>query len=208
MSGVSRKALKKLGKQNKVFWTDFKGFISKGNIINLAIGVVIGGAFSSVVTALVNDVVMPFVGMFTKGVDFSRLFLDLTVMMEKVPVVDAMTAPPPEYLPIQVFATAQQAIDAGHVVISYGSLLTTAINFLIIAFVVFLIVRSLTKMSERLKKQEEAKEAAAEAAVAATEKDCPFCCQRIPIPATRCPFCTSELPAEETPANLTPLPEG
>jgi len=166
----------------KKFGREFREFITKGNVISLAIGVIIGGAFQAVVNSAVNDVFLPIIGVFTRGVDFSKAYLDLTYMRN--PSLDPL-------------ATAKAAQDAGHVVVSYGTLLTAAINFLIIGLVVFAIVKSITSVGDAGKKVTRKKKAEPEKKPAPTTKECPFCCSEIAFKATRCPNCTSELPEKE-----------
>jgi large conductance mechanosensitive channel len=141
---------------------DFKAFVMKGNVLDLAVAVIIGGAFGAIVTSLVNDIVMPPIGMALGHIDFKDLFISLNG---------------------QAYPTLAAAKTAAAPVIAYGQFLNTVINFLIVAFVIFLVVRAASKMQR-----------AAEAAPAApTTKDCPFCATAIPIPAKRCPHCTSQL---------------
>jgi large conductance mechanosensitive channel len=141
---------------------EFKAFISKGNVVDLAVAVIIGGAFGAIVNSAVNDVIMPPIGLVLGKVDFKELFVALNG---------------------QTYATLADAKKAAAPVIAYGTFLNTVINFLIIAFCVFLIVQAVTK----LKKTEPVAE------VAPTTKECPFCASTIPIKAVRCPNCTSEL---------------
>jgi len=167
---------RKLGKE-------FKDFITKGNVISLAVGVIVGGAFQAVINSAVGDVFLPLLGAFTKGIDFSAAFIDLTRIRH--PSVDVM-------------ATAADAIAAGRVVVSYGTLITAAINFLVIGFVVFCIVKSINSVGDAGKKvRRKRKPAPEEPSPEPTTKECPFCCSEIAIKATRCPHCTSQLPEEE-----------
>jgi len=168
----------------KRFGTEFKEFITKGNVINLAIGVIIGGAFQTVIKSAVEDVFMPVLSVITKRIDFSKAFLDITQLRN--PNLDPL-------------ATAKAAQDAGHVVVSYGTLITAAINFLIIGLVVFCIVKSINSVGDAGKKvtSKKKKNAPEEPKPEPTTKECPFCCSEIAIKATRCPQCTSELPEEE-----------
>jgi len=168
----------------KKFGREFRDFITKGNVINLAVGVILGGAFQAVINSAVNDIFLPVLGMLTKRIDFSKGFWDLSRIFEN-PALDA-------------FPTAKAAQEAGHVVVSYGALITAAINFLIIGLVVFCIVKSINSVEEAGKKvSRKQKNAPEEPKPAPTTKECPFCCSEIAIKATRCPHCTSVLPEEE-----------
>jgi large conductance mechanosensitive channel len=139
---------------------DFKAFVMRGNVLDLAVAVVIGAAFGAIVTSLVNDMVMPPIGLLLGRMDFKDLFISLTGGS---------------------FATLAAAKAAGAPVLAYGQFLNTIINFLIVAFVIFLVVRSASKLQR------------APATAAPVTKDCPYCCSAIPIPASRCPQCTSDL---------------
>lgn len=138
---------------------EFKKFALRGNMIDLAVGMIIGSAFTSIVNSLVNDMIMPVVSLFTGKVDFSNWFLSL----------DGSS-----------YATLEEAQTAGAATLNYGTFISNVLNFLIMAFVVFLFVKGMNK----LHKKEEA---------SATTKKCPFCKSEIPLEATRCPHCTSEL---------------
>jgi large conductance mechanosensitive channel len=146
-------------------WKDFKAFIMRGNVLDLAVAVVIGGAFGGIVKSLVDDVIMPPIGLLLGKVDFSNLFLVLK---------DGAKAPPP-------YATLAAAKDAGAVTLNYGSFVNTVIAFLIVAASVFMIVRVVSRWQTK------------PAPAAPGTKDCPFCATAIPIAAKRCPNCTSEL---------------
>jgi large conductance mechanosensitive channel len=146
-------------------WKDFKAFIMRGNVLDLAIAVIIGAAFGAIVTSMVNDIVMPPIGLALGHVDFKDLFISLNG---------------------QSYPTLAAAKAAAAPVIAYGQFLNTVINFLIIAFVVFLVVRAATKLHRK-----------PAAAPAPTTKDCPFCCTSIPIQAKRCPNCTSQIGVPE-----------
>jgi large conductance mechanosensitive channel len=146
---------------------DFKEFILRGNVVDLAVGVIIGAAFGTIVTSLVNDLVMPPIGLLLGNVDFTDLFFVLK---------EGTKAPGP-------YATLADAQAAGAVTLNYGVFITRVVAFLIVAFVVFLMVRAVS----RLKRAE-----AAPAAEPVT-KTCPFCQSTIPVKATRCPNCTSQL---------------
>ena len=140
---------------------EFKEFIARGNVIDLAVGVIIGAAFGKIVTSLVNDIIMPPIGMLLGGIDFANMFL-------------ALRGSP---------ATLDEAKAANIPVIKYGVLINTLIEFLIIAFVIFLVVKAVN----RLKRQPEE--------LPPTMKECAYCFSNIPVKATRCPECTSELKA-------------
>jgi large conductance mechanosensitive channel len=144
---------------------EFKAFALRGNVLDLAVGIIIGGAFGTIVKSLVDDVLMPPVGLALGDVDFSNLFW----LLQPGP-----KGPPP-------YATVAEASAAGAVTINYGQFINNVIAFIIIAFAVFLIVRA----ANRLQPQE--------AAAAPATKDCPHCRMAIPASATRCPHCTSEL---------------
>lgn len=147
---------------------EFKEFAMRGNVLDLAIGIIIGAAFSTIVKSLVDDVIMPPIGLLLGNVDFSNLFLVLK-----------------SGEPAGPYASLAAAKAAGAVSINYGAFVTTIINFLIVAFAVFLLVRGVNK----LRRQEDASPAAP------TTKACPYCLSTIPIHATRCAHCTSELRA-------------
>jgi large conductance mechanosensitive channel len=144
-------------------WNDFKAFIMRGNVLDLAVAVIIGGAFGKIVSSFVNDVLMPPVGLLLGNVDFANLFV-------------TMSGGP--------FASLDAARKAGAPVLAYGVFLNAVIDFLIVALVIFLVVR----MANRLQALREAP-----APVAPTTKDCPHCLTAIPIKATRCAHCTSQL---------------
>jgi large conductance mechanosensitive channel len=144
---------------------EFKEFAMRGNVVDLAVGIIIGGAFGTIVKSLVDDVIMPPIGLALGNVDFSDLF----VMLKE----GTKAAAP--------YSTLAEAQTAGAVTVNYGLFVNSVITFLIIAFAVFLLVRAIN----RLKPQE--------APAAAATKDCPYCRMPIPVGATRCPECTSEL---------------
>lgn len=141
-------------------WQEFKKFIQRGSVIDLAVGVIIGGAFGSIVNSLVNDVIMPPVGLLIGNVDFSNLYINLSGGN---------------------YPSLAEAQNAGAVTINIGLFINTLINFLILAFVIFILVRQVNKLQKP------------ETAAAPVTKECPFCYSNIPIKATRCPQCTSEL---------------
>ena len=148
---------------------EFKKFALKGNVMDMAIGIIIGAAFSPIVKSLVADLVMPPIGMLVGNVDFTNLF---AVVKEGAEVAGP-------------YATLAAAKEAGAVTVNYGLFFNTIVSFLIVTFAVFMMV----KVMNRWKKEEE------EAPKPATEKDCPFCVSSIAIAATRCPNCTSQLEA-------------
>ncbi len=141
-------------------WKEFKEFAMRGNLIDLAIGVILGGAFGKIVSSFVNDVIMPPLGMLLGKVNFTDLFVPL----------DGKT-----------YASLQAAKDAGAPTLNYGLFINNIIDFLIVALVIFLVVRAINKMKKPAPN------------AAPTTKECPHCCSTIPIKATRCPNCTSEL---------------
>lgn len=143
---------------------EFKEFISKGSVMDLAIGVIIGGAFSKIVSSLVDDIIMPLVGLLLGGADISNYFITLDGGK---------------------YATLAEAQESGAATLNYGVFLNRIIDFLIIAFVLFLIIKAINKARALTKKPE--------AEAAPTTKVCPYCKSTIDINATRCPNCTSEL---------------
>jgi len=140
---------------------EFKEFIQRGNVIDLAVGVILGTAFGKIISSLVNDIIMPPIGLLLGNVDFSNLFATLSG---------------------DTYKTLQEAQNAGAVTINYGVFLNNVVEFLIIAFTIFLVIRQVNRLSK-------AKPAPAEP----TTKLCPHCCTEIPIQASRCPHCTSNL---------------
>jgi large conductance mechanosensitive channel len=144
---------------------EFKEFAMKGNVLDMAVGIIIGAAFGGIVTSLVNDVIMPPIGLLLGNVDFSNIFAVLK---------EGKTAGP--------YASITAAKAAGAVTMNVGLFINTIINFLIVAFAIFLLIRNIN----RFKRQEKVPTAVP------TTKDCSFCFTAIPIKATRCPNCTSE----------------
>ena len=140
---------------------EFKEFAARGNVIDLAVGVIIGAAFGKIVSSLVSDIVMPPIGLLIGRVDFKNLFVSLTGGS---------------------FPTLADAQKAGVPTINYGIFLNTVLEFLIVAFVVFLIVRQINRLTPP-----------PVTAPADPPKTCPFCASQIPVAAKRCPFCTSNL---------------
>ena len=153
----------------KEFLNDFKAFAFKGNMMDLAIGMIIGAAFTALVNSVVSNLFMPIISLFTGGIDFGNLYLPLSVGSK-----DAFMAGAD-------IATAR----AAGAVLPYGTFITDLIQFLILAFVVFLMVRALAKMMKNAK--------AEEAAEAPTTKECQFCKTEIHIDAVKCPNCTADL---------------
>jgi len=145
---------------------EFKEFAMRGNVVDMAVGIVIGAAFGTIVNSFVQDVIMPPIGLLLGNIDFSNLFAVLK---------EGKVAGP--------YASVAAAKAAGAVTMNYGVFINTIISFLIVAFAVFLLVRTVNKM----KRQEEAPPPAP------TTKECVYCYSKIPIQATRCPNCTSEL---------------
>ena len=142
---------------------EFKQFAMRGNVVDMAVGIIIGGAFGTIVKSLVSDVIMPPIGLLLGGVDFSDLFITLK---------EGATAGP--------YATLAAAQSAGAVTLGYGLFINSVVSFLIVAFAVFLLINAINKLQK-----------AQPAAV--TTKDCPLCFSSISLKATRCPNCTSEL---------------
>lgn len=152
----------------KGFLKEFKEFAMKGNVIDLAVGVIIGGAFQKIVASLVSDIVMPLIGLITGDISFADKFIVFGLE-------DG-----------EVYATADAAIAAGKNVLTYGNFLDAVINFLIMAFVIFLFIKGINTLKNTAKKEEPAAEEP-------TTKVCPFCKSEIAVDATRCPHCTSEI---------------
>lgn len=141
---------------------EFKEFAMRGNVVDLAIGIIIGGAFGKIVTSLVNDIIMPPIGLLLKKVDFSNLYINLSG---------------------QPYESLSAAKAAGAPTINYGAFITTVIDFLIISFIIFLVVKQINRLQRR----------PVEAPKEPTTKECPYCFSVIPIKAIRCPNCTSQL---------------
>jgi large conductance mechanosensitive channel len=144
---------------------EFKKFAMRGNVVDMAVGIIIGAAFGGIVKSLVDDMIMPPIGLLLGNVDFANLFLVLK---------EGATAAP--------YASLDAAKKAGAVTLNYGVFINSVVSFTIVAFAVFLLVRAVNKLKH-----------AEEAAADPTTKDCPRCFTAIPIKATRCPHCTSEL---------------
>ncbi|HZD54977.1 MAG TPA: large-conductance mechanosensitive channel protein MscL [Candidatus Aquicultoraceae bacterium] len=145
---------------------EFKAFAMRGNVVDMAVGIIIGAAFGAIAGTLVSDVLMPPIGLLLGNVDFSNLFLVLK---------EGTTAGP--------YATVAAAREAGAVTLNYGLFVNAVVNFLIVAFAVFFVVRGMNALKEK----EEAP------AAAPTTKECPHCLSTVPLKATRCGYCTSDL---------------
>lgn len=149
-------------------WKEFKAFIMRGNVLDLAVALIIGGAFNKIVSSLVNDILMPPIGLLLGRVDFSNLFINLSD---------------------QPYESLAQAQEAGAATINYGLFINTVIQFIIVAFAVFLVVHQVNRMKK------------AKPPTTPTTKSCPHCFTTIPIKATRCPNCTSNLESEASPSD-------
>lgn len=148
-------------------WNDFKAFVMRGNVLDLAVGVIIGAAFGSIVKSLVDDVIMPPIGLATGGLDFSSQFLLLKA---------GAKVPPP-------YVSPAAAKEAGAVTLNYGLFLNNVISFLIVAVAVFLLVRAVNRLYQK------------PAPATPDTKPCPYCTMTVSNAATRCPHCTSQLAA-------------
>ncbi len=149
-------------------WKEFKEFALRGNVIDMAVGIVIGAAFGTIVKSLVSDIIMPPIGLLLGNVDFSNLFWTIKE--------GAAAAGP--------YATLDAAQKAGAVTINLGVFINTVISFLIVAVAIFVVIKSINKLK---KKQQEIPPEAP------TTKNCPYCFEKISLNATRCPHCTSEI---------------
>ncbi len=139
---------------------EFKDFALRGNVVDMAVGIVIGGAFGKIVSSFVKDVIMPVIGKFAGGIDFAQMFVNLSGTD---------------------YATLAEAEEAGAAVMRHGAFFNTVIDFVIIAFAIFMVVRQMNK----LKKQPAPKDP--------TTKDCPQCLMTVPIKAARCGHCTAQI---------------
>lgn len=146
------------------FMDEFKKFILRGNVMDLAVGVIIGGAFQAIINSLVGDIIMPVISMITGGIDFSNWFIQLSGD--------------------EKFATLAAAQEAGVATIAYGNFITAVINFLIMAFVIFSIVKTINTLDAKYRPK---------APEAPTTKKCPYCQSDIALEAVKCPHCTSDL---------------
>ena len=150
-------------------WKEFKKFALKGNVVDMAVGVIIGGAFGKIVSSLVDDIFMPLIGLLFKTDSLTNKYVVLNG-------VDTTGM------------SAEQAVEAGANILKYGNLISVIINFILIAIILFFVIKGINKLKDLGKKEEEAP---------APKRVCPFCKQEIADDAVRCPHCTSELPAEE-----------
>jgi large conductance mechanosensitive channel len=146
---------------------EFKEFAMRGNVVDMAVGIIIGAAFGGIISSLVSDVIMPPIGLLLGNVDFSNMF---AVLKE-----GAKAAGP--------YASVAAAKEAGATTLNYGIFINTIVNFVIVAFAIFLLIKAINQMKRK------------EAAPPPATKDCPYCLSKIPIKATRCLACTSELKA-------------
>jgi large conductance mechanosensitive channel len=146
---------------------EFKEFAMRGNVVDMAVGIIIGASFGVIVKSLVDDVLMPVIGLLMGNVDFANFFI----------VLKAGKVPGP-------YATLAEAKAATAVTMNYGLFINSIVTFLIVAFAVFLLIKQINAMKRR-----------GEVPAAPTTKECPFCLSMVPLKATRCPFCTSELKA-------------
>ncbi len=152
---------------------EFKKFISRGNVIDLAVGVIIGGAFQKIVTSFVNDLVMPVIGLVTGGVNFNDQFAIIKM---------------PADVTREMVTSLDVAKELGVTTLNYGAFVTTVIDFVIMAFVVFLLVKGINTVRDLAEKKEEAP-----APAAPTTKKCPYCLSEIPLEAKKCAHCTSDV---------------
>lgn len=163
------KEAKKLSDKTKGFVGEFQEFIMRGNVMDMAVGVIIGGAFQSIINSLVNDIIMPVISVLTGGINFENWFISLDGSH---------------------YATLAAAQEAGAATLNYGVFITVVINFLLMALVIFFLVKGMNSVRDKFSAKKDAEEEAAP-----TVKTCPFCKSEIHIEATRCPHCTAEIPA-------------
>ena len=149
-------------------WKEFKEFAVKGNVVDMAVGIIIGAAFGTIVKSLVADIIMPPIGLLLGNVDFSELFIILKGGAKALPPYNTLT----------------DAQAAGAVTINYGVFINNVISFLIVAFSIFIVIKGINNLK---RKEQEIPPAAP------TTKDCPYCFSKIPLTATRCPMCTSQI---------------
>ena len=172
-----KESAKSLNEKRRKFTKEFREFALKGNAMNLAIGVIIGAAFQGLINSVVNDLINPLIGIIFKT-DFSNLYIPLF-----------STETNETYLTL-ADSSLKTVRDAGLPVFAYGNFISTLINFFLMAFVVFMLLKVITSITNHLSKKEEVVE------TAPTTKKCPFCLEEVAIKATRCPHCTSQFEAE------------
>lgn len=152
---------------------EFKKFAMRGNVMDMAVGIIIGAAFGKIVDSLVKDMIMPPLGILLGKIDFANLFFVLK---------DGTGAPAP-------YASLSAAQDAGAITLNFGAFLNTVISFIIVAFAVFMLIKAMNTLQEKLDRKEKAEEP--------TTKECPYCCTQIAIKAVKCPNCTADLPQDK-----------
>jgi large conductance mechanosensitive channel len=152
------------------FMGEFRKFALRGNVVDMAVGIIIGGAFSTIVKSLVDDVIMPPIGLLLGGVDFTDLYILLR----------------PGEQPLPANATLSMAQEAGAVTLNYGQFINNVISFLLVALAVFLLIRMMNRLQENFDPHEQVEETP-------QTKECPYCFNTIDIKARRCPYCTSDL---------------
>ncbi|WP_051196708.1 large conductance mechanosensitive channel protein MscL [Butyrivibrio sp. XBB1001] len=156
--------VKKVAGKGKSLAGEFREFIMRGNVMDMAVGVIIGGAFQKIISSLVDDIIMPVISLLTGGIDFNNKFV----------VLDGGS-----------YATLEAAKEAGAATLNYGTFITVVINFILMALVIFLLVKFMNSVSNKFAKEE--------AEAPKTTKICPKCKSEINIDATKCPCCTSDL---------------
>jgi large conductance mechanosensitive channel len=156
--------MKKVAGKSKGLAGEFREFIMRGNVMDMAVGVIIGGAFQKIISSLVDDIIMPVISLLTGGIDFNNKFV----------VLDGGD-----------YATLEAAKEAGAATLNYGTFITVVINFILMALVIFFLVKFMNNLSNKFEKEE--------AEAPATTKICPKCKSEINIEATKCPCCTSDL---------------
>ena len=149
---------------------ELREFILRGNVLDMAVGIIIGASFKSIVDSMVNDIIMPPIGMLLGKVDFSNLYLQIS----------------PALTPETTYPSLEAAKAAGAVTLNYGAFINNVISFLIVACAVFAVIKAINTLKDKVCKEEVVE-------AVATTKECPFCCSTIAINAKRCPNCTSEL---------------
>lgn len=160
----------------KNFLNEFKKFAMRGNVIDMAVGIIIGAAFGKIVDSLVKDIIMPPLGLLLGKVDFANLFLVLK---------DGPTIPAP-------YMSLDAAQKAGAVTLNVGVFINVMISFIIVAFAVFILIKAVNKLQESVDKKDKAE-------VIKTTKECPYCCEEIPLKAVKCPQCTANLDEKTQP---------